>query len=94
MAEYRIVKDTFGQTLNVGDEVIYSYCQRFVKGNVIRFTHAGSIVVNNYPSGHYETGTTGYRRWVTSTKNQSLGRYKECVKLNVSRNLNLTNSDI
>ena len=24
--------DTFGQVLNVGDEVVYTYCQRFVKG--------------------------------------------------------------
>lgn len=93
MAE-KIVKDTFGQTLNVGDEVIYTYCQKFVKGNVVKFTHAGNVVVNNYPGGHYETNASGYRRWVGSTKNQSLGRYKECVKLNVSRNLNLINSDI
>tara|TARA_B110000259_G_scaffold181223_1_gene222922 strand:- start:40 stop:315 length:276 start_codon:yes stop_codon:yes gene_type:complete len=91
MAE-KIVKDSFEQTLDIGDEVIYTHCQKFIKGNVIKFTHAGSVVVDNYPTGYYQTNP---RRWVNSTKRQSLGKYKECVKLNVtSSNLNLTNSGI
>ena len=94
MAE-KIVKDTFGQVLNVGDEIVYTYCQRFIKGNVVKFTHAGNIVVDNYPGGRwvYDRGN-GNRRWETSTKHQSLGKYKECVKLNVTKSLNLENSDI
>ena len=53
MAEYTIVKDVFGQTLDVGDEVIYTYKQSFVKGTVVRFTRANNVVVDNYPSGYY-----------------------------------------
>lgn len=93
MAE-KIVKDTFGQVLNVGDEVVYTYCQRFVKGNIVKFTHAGNVVVDNYPSGGWVYDSAGNRSWKSSTKHQSLGKYKECVKLNVTKSLNLENSDI
>ena len=81
MAEYTIVKDVFGQTLDVGDEVIYTYKQSFVKGTVVRFTRANNVVVDNYPSGYYERQGNGHRRWIHRTTNKSLGRYKECVLL-------------
>jgi len=80
MAEV-IVKDVFGQTLDIGDEIVYTYCQRFIKGTVVRFTRTNNIVVDNYPGGYYETTGSGHRRWVNTTTNKSLGRHKECVLL-------------
>ena len=92
--EEKIIKDTFGNRLHVGDEVIYTYCHSFVKGRIVKFTYADNVVVDNYPSGEY-VYLNGNRSWRRTTKTQSLGRYKECVKYDVaSDNLNLTNSSI
>ena len=72
------VTDKFGAVLEVGDDIVYTYCQALRKGKVARVTRAGNVVVDNWPqSGRYIGG-----RYVPGVDaNKSLGRYKECVKL-------------
>lgn len=75
----RIVKDKFGIRLNLGDEIIYSYNQSLQKGRIVRFTHRGSVVVDNYPSYKYNEET---RRYEHKQVVKSLG-WKECAKVTV-----------
>lgn len=77
MAE-RIVKDVFGAVLNIGDDVVYSYNQSFMKGKVVKFTHAGNVVVDNWPSWVRNPATGRYENLPTR---KSLN-YKPCVKIN------------
>lgn len=75
----KVIKDKFGAILEIGDEVVYTYQQEFRKGKIVKFTHAGNVVIDSWPRWMRDPVTGSYRNYPVI---KSLGRYKECAKLN------------
>jgi hypothetical protein len=72
-------EDKFGQELNIGDEVVYTYCQALRKGKIVRFTRIGFPIIDSWPTTRHNLVTGFYER---CEREASLGRWKDCVKLN------------